>query len=41
MRQSMFFGRHCKRCAAIHAVTKSWIATAFGLAMTQGGVASR
>ncbi|MCX7241932.1 MAG: hypothetical protein NTU86_16010 [Burkholderiales bacterium] len=35
-RQSMPFGRHCERSAAIHAGTKSWIATAFGLAMTQG-----
>ena len=35
-RQSMHFGCHCKRCAAIHAGTKTWIATAFGLAMTKG-----
>jgi len=33
----MHFGRHCKRCAAIHAGTKTWIATAFGLAMTGWG----
>ena len=31
----MSFGCHCERSAAIHAGTKSWIATAFGLAMTQ------
>ena len=36
-RQSMHFGCHCKRCAAIHAGTKTWIATAFGLAMTGWG----
>ena len=28
--------RHCERSAAIHAGMKSWIATAFGLAMTKG-----
>ena len=37
MRQSMPFGRHCERSAAIHAGMKSWIATAFGLAMTRWG----
>ena len=35
MRQSLPFGCHCKRCVAIHAGMKSWIATAFGLAMTE------
>ena len=34
--QSMSFGCHCERSAAIHAGMKSWIATAFGLAMTKG-----
>jgi len=33
----MSFGRHCERSAAIHAGIKSWIATAFGLAMTESG----
>ena len=32
--QSMSFGCHCERSAAIHTGMKSWIATAFGLAMT-------
>ena len=30
-RQSMSFGCHCERSAAIHAGMKSWIATACGL----------
>ena len=32
-------GRHCERSAAIHAplLRQPWIATAFGLAMTDGG----
>ena len=34
----MSFGCHCERSAAIHAGMKSWIATAFGLAMTQSEV---
>ena len=34
-RQSMSFGCHCERSAAIHAGMKSWIATACGLAMTK------
>jgi len=39
-RQSMSFGCHCERSVAIHAGMKSWIATAFGLAMTKvGGLA--
>ena len=32
----MSIGCHCERSAAIHAGMKSWIATAFGLAMTKG-----
>ncbi len=33
----MSFGCHCERSVAIHAGMKSWIATAFGLAMTKVG----
>jgi len=36
-RQSMSFDCHCERSVAIHAGMKSWIATAFGLAMTKKG----